>query len=298
MQYSTIVSAITDKFGVTSAAMTTRVKIYVNLVQQRVASRTEQLDYLLKRGQIVCVAPYTTGTVAVSNGGTTVTGTDTVWATGMTGRKIRIAGRDEYYTLTYVSPTSLTIDSAYVGDTETAATYSIFQDEFSLASDVEKIITITNPNRRKRIDYIDPLKFEELYLNSLVEGSPYIHTPAGRDSSNYIKVQLYPIPDDVYVLPYRYRKQIADLSGDSDVSAIPNKYHELLVLGGLAMCYEWDKKFNQANGMWTQFDNMINDMIVDLDSGSEDSVTVLGSDNGTFSGPTIGLDPSRFGAGR
>lgn len=298
MTFTTIVSTICTKFGVSTDAMKTIVKVYVNLTQQRVAMRTEELEYLQKRAFLTCVAPYETGTVAVSNGGTTVAGTDTVWTSAMTGRKIRIGGRDEYYTITYVSPTSLTLDSAYAGTAETAGEYIIFQDEYSLVSDVEKIISMVNNNQRRRIGHVDPLEFDDLYQDPTVIGNPFMRIPAGRDTSNYMKVQLYPIPDTNYVLPYRYRKQIADMSGDNDVSVIPNKYHELLILGGLAMAYEWDKKPNQAAGYWVQFDNMIDDMVTDLGSGSEDSVTVLGQDTPSFAGPTIGLDPSRFGRGR
>jgi hypothetical protein len=62
-------------------------------------------------------APYSTGTVAVTEGSAAVTGTDTVWTAGMSGREFRVTGRDEIYTFTRTGNTTGTLDRNYEGDT-------------------------------------------------------------------------------------------------------------------------------------------------------------------------------------
>lgn len=74
---------------------------------------------------------YTTGTVAVTAGGTTITGTDTVWTTAMTGRYIRMNGESLQYEVTYSSPTSFTIASSgtYQGESNLSGKSYILTEE-------------------------------------------------------------------------------------------------------------------------------------------------------------------------
>lgn len=73
---------------------------------------------------------YTTGTVAVTNGSTTVTGTTTVWTSQMAGRWIQFAsgsgGDNNWYKIASVaSATSLTLVNQYQGETDTSVNYII-----------------------------------------------------------------------------------------------------------------------------------------------------------------------------
>src|SRR3990167_1843869 len=52
---------------------------------------------------IQTVANYNTGTVAVTNASTTVTGTSTVWTSAMVGRKFRVDGDSSYYIISAFS---------------------------------------------------------------------------------------------------------------------------------------------------------------------------------------------------
>jgi hypothetical protein len=67
---------------------------------------------------------YNTGTVSVTNGTTTVTGSGTAWNSSMVGKKIFL--NDTYYTVASVSSlTSLDTDSDYSGANLSGAVYSI-----------------------------------------------------------------------------------------------------------------------------------------------------------------------------
>lgn len=85
------------------------------------------------------VAEYTTGTITVTSGSTTVTGSGTTFTSAMVGRKLRVSGQRAYYVISaFVSTTELTLEAAYQGDTESGASYSIYQDEFRLRGDVDQ----------------------------------------------------------------------------------------------------------------------------------------------------------------
>src|ERR1035437_528544 len=83
--------------------------------------------------KIIGLNGYTTGTVAVNKGGTTVSGTATVWTNAMVGRYILLDGY--YYLITLVgSATSITIDPIFpgtiVGGNVTGANYAIADVNF------------------------------------------------------------------------------------------------------------------------------------------------------------------------
>lgn len=82
------------------------------------------------------IADYTTGTIAATNGSTTITGSGTTWTSPMIGRFLRItasntaasAGDEVWYEITAVaSATSATIRKAYNGTTMSGGAYIIGQ---------------------------------------------------------------------------------------------------------------------------------------------------------------------------
>jgi hypothetical protein len=297
MQHSDLRTMICDQFGEETPdnPMKARVTRYINFIQQDIASRAPMAEFLLKRYWFQCTTPYTTGTVYAS--GTTLTGVGTTFTSAMVGRKIRIGGESEYYTISaFTSTTVVTLDQAYMGTYDTlaeATAYSIYQDEYSLTSDVEKIICFANPTLSDNLIYESRQSFNARVPNPTGEGTPDVWVPAGRDTSDYVKIQLSPIPGEAYVIYYWYRRKLADLSGDTDVSDIPVKYHRLLYLGGLAMLYEWDGN-DQSNNEWAKYENLIIDMKKDLETGSEDSIIVLGSVDEAGGPGEAKLPPAHF----
>lgn len=72
---------------------------------------------------------YATGTVSVSNGGTTVTGSGVLWSDVRAGDTLELAGQRVTIASAPVSPyTSLTLASAWTGTTQSGASYVIRYD--------------------------------------------------------------------------------------------------------------------------------------------------------------------------
>jgi len=107
--------------------------------------RKAPLDTLLRRTSFETIAEYTTGTLAITTNTTSVVGTLTVFTAEMVGRKIQIGSDKTPYTISeFIDTTHIEIDRPFVGTTETAGTYKIFQDVISLPPFVDRPLVIMN----------------------------------------------------------------------------------------------------------------------------------------------------------
>jgi hypothetical protein len=90
--------------------------------------------YYYMRDRDLAVEDYTTGTVDLTNGSADVVGTNTVWTPGMVGRWFHVTDTTSadygywYRISNYNSPTSITLDNSWQGDTtSTDVSYLIGQ---------------------------------------------------------------------------------------------------------------------------------------------------------------------------
>lgn len=60
-------------------------------------------------------------------------------------------------------------------------------------------------------------------------------------------IRLWPTPDAVYTLTYRYYKDPADMVADADVSTVPADWHDLMVTFALARAYRAEDDAEMAN---------------------------------------------------
>lgn len=163
---------------------------------------------------ITTVAEHTTGTVAVTNGSTTITGTDTAWTSAMTGRKFKIADDDEIYTFTYVSATSGTLDKNYLGTTDTGASYTIFQDSYSLASDFQRMLPYGNKRGLYYFDdgdryYLEPRREDEFFDQKSDDPDDPLYYWIDHKNN---KVLFDPPPDTARYIHYEYIPTLSQLT--------------------------------------------------------------------------------------
>jgi len=92
-----------------------------------------------REGYLVLTALYNTGTITLTNASQTVTGSGTTFTSEMKGRKLIAPNGESYRISSYVSTTSLILDKPYQGATAAGASYSIWQDEYSLYPDVRVV---------------------------------------------------------------------------------------------------------------------------------------------------------------
>ena len=138
-----------------------------------------------REGWLPIVPVYGTGTVAVTQGSRTVTGTNTVWVSTMVGRKF-LGPNNEYYKIAAVGGnTTLTLTEPYQGaDVTSGGSYQIWKDEYPLYPEVFSVIDFVN--------YTDPLQMTEdfpkhgrlLSPRSTAAETPKSYMIVGRQQSN------------------------------------------------------------------------------------------------------------------
>ena len=221
------------KMSLDDATQLAQIKRWLNIAQEDINSRATW-PWLESREIVQTVIDKTDGTIAIASGGTTVTGTSTVFASTDVGSYIQFSSSNDWYKILTVAPaTSLTIEKPYVGTTAlTAGTYTIRKVYYSLSSNVDKVLTIrqaTTPIKMSTFNY----RMFDLYIPDITAtGSPEACMMFGMDSSRNWQFFLHPIPDEVLNLEVRIRLKSTDMSADTDYSNIPAKWAKTVLLAG------------------------------------------------------------------
>lgn len=171
-------------------------------------------------GVLQTLAPYTAGTVTLSNGSNAVTGAGTTFTTAMTGRAFRVTGRSEIYEFTQTGATAATLDRPYEGPDGAALAYTIFQHVYLMPADCR----ILQAEAFANFQYGPLLRLDRSELNTSdpsrnQAGVPRAWASYMDDSSTppRLQVELYPVPDAVYSIPFTYGADAGALSGTTTV---------------------------------------------------------------------------------
>ena len=133
-----------------------------------------------KEAWLPLVPVYADGTVDLTQGSRTVTGTTTAFTSAMVGRKLIGPDSSYYKIIAVASGTSLTLSEPYQGATVLGAVYQIWKDEYTLYPDAFSIIDFIN--------YIEPSQMVEftnkysryLFPRATTNETPRLWTLVGR----------------------------------------------------------------------------------------------------------------------
>jgi hypothetical protein len=261
--YTWLLNRVREQTSV--SATTSQAKSYINTgLQDMHIGYGERFPWAERRGRITTQAPYSTGTVAITKGSTTLTGAGTLWNTNnsfsvknarKTGR-IVIAGQSVVYDISAVgSDTSITLDSPFVGDTQTAATYLYFEDEYDLHADFLRPLDAQFFDLQQAIRITDRTTFKRKYPLNATTGKPLVACIVDRafDASTtpIRRVRFWKPPGDEYSIPYSFVTNklavsstgtaLESLTSDDDEPIVPFQYRHAI---GLYALYNWyrDKK--------------------------------------------------------
>lgn len=198
----------------------------VNDTYTRTLPRTVDWDPLVKETFLSMTPYYNTGTASVTAGSTTVTGAGTTWTSAMTatdGYKIKFSGNDNIYTFTYVGATSGTISPALSGATAlTASNYSIFRDEYSLASDFNRLLqngsfyTMSGGRTRDIIKEYPRDKFREEFSPEVTDPIQRVMQTRTHSTTGYRLIRVNPPPKTAKVYPYEYIQLVTPMTDYSE----------------------------------------------------------------------------------
>lgn len=252
----------------------------------------ERFPWAERNARLLTHAPYTTGTVAVTVGSTTVTGTTTLWNTNndfavknvRAGGKILFSGDDTVYEVSSVSAdTTLTLTDAYRGTTLTAGTYTYFEDEYSLAADFLKPLHKTRFDSRGDIEILDRREFSRRFTRITAVGHIGVCAIFDKGFSGNTtpirRVRFYKPPDEAQYISYAYVTSYlatstagvgqAQLTSDTDEPIVPLYARHLIVLKALEHWYRDKKNDSRSEQVKAEYIDGVTRLLGDVEVGAQ-----------------------------
>lgn len=246
----------------TNTTNQTNVNRWINYVQQDLCARWPW-PFMEARASINTVTDYTTGTITIANGATTITGNGTAFnATHANGQYyIQFSGSNDWYLVTaYNSPTSINIEDAFQGGNQNAATYILRKRYYSLPSTVDRVVDILNQATPLKLIQVDARSLDDLRPNPQSTNASYGYLMWGIDTSGNIQVVPYPYPSDQRIFELKIIKRPTDMVASTDTPSIPNKYAHVLAWGAIAVGFAFLRKLDIAEEWNTKFETRVANM--------------------------------------
>lgn len=189
----------------------TEIKQAVNDALDMVAMEAEWPWLYTDRGTFSMDGAYTTGTVAFVNGSQNLTLTGGTWPTWAASGKILYQGKI-YFIDSRTSGSVIVLSTAWKEASASGVTYTIFRDEYSLATKLMKFGAMhpgqtwawggSPMGHEAFLQVQNDCNFQQLY--------PYAWTIAGG------KIKVWPYPSTDLLINYSYYQRPADLVSSSD----------------------------------------------------------------------------------
>ncbi len=247
------------------SATKTQAQRYINIALNDMhINFGEKFPWAERHATLQVMAPYTTGTIAITKGSSSLVGTSTLWNTAhdfgannvRTTGKMAINGTTDVYSISAVgSDTAITLNERYQDTTETAGTYTYYEDEYDLASDFLRPFDVQYFDANSDIAIIGRREFRRNYPRNKTTGKIEVATIVDRSfnaSTTPVRRIIFFRPPSKYeLIPYNYITsnlavtdvgvEQTDLINDTDEPIVPLHYRHVIVFGAL---YHWyrDKK--------------------------------------------------------
>lgn len=261
--YTDLQNRVRVTTGIT--ATETQAKRYINVALQDMhVGYAERFPWAEREAILVTQAPYSTGTVSISKGSASLTGSGTAWNTNNSftvknaraGGKVKIGGSQDVYEVQSVgSDTAITFTSKFVSDDAAAQTYSYFEDEYDLTSDFLRPLDQRQFSSGIPISIIGKRDFRNRYPRNGITGKPFVcclvdKNPVG-NTTPVRRIVFHRPPDSALMIPYSYitgnlvvsatGTLASGFSADSDEPIVYLRYRHTIVFHAL---YHWyrDKK--------------------------------------------------------
>ena len=184
--FSDIYTDLLNRVRVTTSISATveQAKRYINIALQDIHLGFDyKFPWCERHSYLRTKAPYTTGTVQAVEGSGTLSGTDTLWNTNnahsvknvVAHGKIIIEGSTEVYKVNSVTTdTSLTLYTNFMTDSVSGATYTYFEDEYSLSASFLRPVDFQSFSPDMGIALIPRDEFRRRYPVIRVSGRPRV----------------------------------------------------------------------------------------------------------------------------
>jgi len=121
-------------------------------------------------------------------------------------------------------------------------------DTYTLSNAI-RINGITDPSSPMELTYInDPADVNYYNYAGQSVGRPEYYTLSGQSS-----IRLSPVPDGAYSLTVDYYSAPTTLSADSDTSALPSDYHDIMISYALSRAYRSEDDMQMSQFFYAEF---------------------------------------------
>lgn len=168
-------------------------------------------------------------TVTATNASSTVTAAGGTPFSGSSGYQIQIGADPNYFFVNSVTSSTVIVIGdgegnavAWPRSTSTSASWRLFRTIYTLPSDAEGVVSLSNGNYelreldggRNRLDIADPDR-------STTGSDPIVWFYAGENSSGVKEVEIWPVPTAAILLRGQYVRRAPTLTSDSDEIGLP-----------------------------------------------------------------------------
>ena len=201
-----------------------------------------------KRWTLSTTAPYSTGTVAITQGQTAVTLTTGTFATGTDGQLIRVAGDDTWFGFTRTGGATGTLSSAWTASTVTVATFEVVYAFYDFPTDILGAFKIWDVGE-------DPLhrvadeEYAQVLRASTTPAKPlsYAIVKCVTSGVSSLRAELIPYPDAAYSFTGMGKARATAFVGTgTEYTGLPEELDRVLLAGTLH--YLWDQEDKQDRG--------------------------------------------------
>lgn len=276
--------------GVTASE--TQAKRYINIgLHDMHLGFDYRLPWAERRAEVRTQAIYSTGTVSVSRGSTTLTGVSTAWNTNndftvknmrANGRIVFSGSRTPYVISAVSSDTAATLTTAFTETTISGGSYVYYEDEYDLASDFLRPVDMQTFSDEANIDLISRSEFRRRYPNNAIPGTPSVATiidvaPSG-NTTPIRRVKLADPPSDFRRLPYSYitanlavsatGTAATSLSAATDEPIVPLRYRHAILFHALYHWYRDRKDDSRSVETKAEYTDIMLRIALDSDIGA------------------------------
>lgn len=248
-----LISDLCDELGEDSsdAEVVPRIGRWLNEVKDDILTRQTDWKFTRRNRSILTTVPYSTGTVTVTQGSKTVTGSGTSWSTSWANRLFWIPGISGNFQVgSFTDTDELLLEDEWTGESASGQTYQLVQNRYPLDNEAFEagISGILDPEQDGPLDELDFREFIQSFPNLRTFGSPSCYAIWGEEDQDSTSNPMGPMvyfdayPTSLQKFSYFYHRQFGTISG-SQKFPIPYKWNRtLLMLGVRIRAARFDKE--------------------------------------------------------
>ena len=236
-------------------------------------------------------ATYSTGTVTITQGSQTLTGTSTVWTTtdafgianARENGKIRISGGLTPYVVQSVGGAgTITLATKFTESDVTDQTYIYYEDEYALAADFLRPVDAQQFSDQYPIELLSRTEFRRRFPANSIPSSQIAvasiidYAPSG-NTTPIRRVKFHPPPSTALTIPYTYITgylavssagvAAANMSSSDDEPIVPLRYRHALFYYALAGWYRDKKDDARADAAKNEYTDIMLRIVGDVEVG-------------------------------